>query len=767
MNFNDPDVLSSSPFSASSGPDEDSDISRNNANEHNTLLSPSKEGYAVFDEGTMQNIDNEENGDGDLDASLEDAARRAGTRTMDLDANGDISMDLAGDEVTAAFQPWVKQSMGTGSPHPSKSVAKMDQENVNIFSKSEAADRGSPTPSNMGDEDMSMDMTQAMGGVVRDGAGGAVNSNERFPKRKRQSIQRHRSSGEDSELGDGTMDLTTAVGRVRQEENLADLDPALIDEDEELSMEFTSVFGGVKKGQSPAGGAINSAGTQGHVAPSKPSPRSTSLDDKDDDMDMTEAIGSIQQAQQPHKHSEPEPLPKDREKSSKHVVETASSLRSKPTAKTRHSIGATATGSPAVDPFARRDRLRRSGNAPVDRTPEKKPATPPKQVTPIIANERPSTPGKTPPSASVAMRKSTAKKLFGSEIKASRSPLVGATRLFKDDGEETPTFALKPSGSSIKRRSLLGSELAGSESSPKATELLDRRTSITDCADVFAPQPTSRGVRFDDPRAMDAEVTKERDEERRRESSQFIIEQEANGDTEEENATQSLKDLMQSMTPKKNKMKGRKSLAVGSAKGLLGKRPVELDDEDEENSPRTFGRAASPVKKVRLNSPPSVEETMRSSRNGGRPLSSVSGNARPQTPNNGSSPNSKRATTPRSQSRFKDAESLPSAQKPLPTMGQTAPSDAEKAVKDGVEERIGLQDFLNLTNIRFMELTTTKRRPTITPAALKDGHAEGGDDEQAQQKHFEDSIAAGACTIPMLELFQHVRTHRRHLTRTC
>ena len=680
-------------------------------------------------------------------------------------------MEIVGDDVTAAFKPWVKQSMGTGSPHPGKAIASMDQENVNVFSAAAAADRGSPTPSNMGEEDMSMDITQAMGGILRGGGQSTIpdQPGERYPRRRQSVRKRRRSSGASSELGDGTMELTTAVGGIHKMNGLQDVDSTQVDENEELSMEFTSVFdGGLKKGSSLA-----------HIQDKPPSPKNLSSssankqdsaedadgasNDEDSDMEMTEAFGSIEPAQPEQQPTVAETnvptRPESRAGHRHEEVESASSaLRNKPTAKPRPSVGATTAGSPVADPFARRDRLRRSGNEPLTATPERKPATPTKQLTPNPTNERPTTPGKTPPPANVAMRKTTPKKLFKEEIKASRSPLNAMPSLFRrdtDDGPLTPSVVLAPKSASARKHP--DTHVSEQSGSPQIAAILDRRTSLSDNADVFAPKGAARGVQFEDPRLMEAEVTKEREEDSRRESGQFIMEQEADGGAEDENATQSLKEMMQSMTPKKNnKLKGRKSLAAGSAKGLLGKRPAELDDSEEEGSPRTFGKSSSPVKKIRLQGPPSAEQTMRSSRTGHGPLTAVSENVRPRTPNTQASPGQKQVTTPKSQGRFKDAEQLPSAQKPVPTMGQTAPSDAERISKDNAEENIGLNDFLNLTNIRFMELNTTKRRPTVAPSTFANSQHDGASETQDASKQFEDAVVAGACTIPMLELFQHV-----------
>ncbi|KAL9061103.1 MAG: hypothetical protein Q9162_000248 [Coniocarpon cinnabarinum] len=359
MKFDKPDMIPQSPFSSSPAVGEGNNAARDVEPDNG---SPSPRKHADFDlnEGTFESIAEPTQDDEDLDASLEEAARRAGTRTPNIDDSGEVSMQIAGDEVTAAFKPWVKRSMGAGSPHPGKVRNKKDQENVNILSRSEAADRGSPTPSHDSGEDMSMDMTQAMGSIMQSAPRAADLSTERYPKRRKSVafpqthpdiaiaapqdsdedmsmdmtqamgsiIQRTQpttnasserypkrrqdplapqdeltedAAESDAEEADMSMDMTQAMGSIKrsappevieapaerypkrrksvafpqeqahddpgsdqdkssfatdarsdkQPSDLADLDPTKVDENEDLSMEFTSVFGGFKKGSSP------------------------------------------------------------------------------------------------------------------------------------------------------------------------------------------------------------------------------------------------------------------------------------------------------------------------------------------------------------------------------------------------------------------------------------------------------------------------------------------------------------------------------------
>ena len=224
--------------------------------------------------------------------------------------------------------------------------------------------------------------------------------------------------------------------------------------------------------------------------------------------------------------------------------------------------------------------------------------------------------------------------------------------------------------------------------------------------------------------------------------------------------------MIDRLTPQKKKLNGRKSLHVGAAKCLLGKRPAELDDdEDEDSTPKRLkGREGSPVKKVKLPAPPpKTATTGRMTRSSRLSLVDIAGNAQADTPSGNVSP-LRNDTTPKDQSRFKDFESR------SPAKVQSFEQKLEAGTTDTAEpteqeDRIHLQDFLNMTSIRFMELTTTKRRHTVFPNALLEQSTTkaslGGDDadDEKASNELESCVVAGACTVPMLELYQHV-SHR-------
>ncbi len=84
--------------------------------------------------------------------------------------------------------------------------------------------------------------------------------------------------------------------------------------------------------------------------------------------------------------------------------------------------------------------------------------------------------------------------------------------------------------------------------------------------------------------------------------------------------------------------------------------------------------------------------------------------------------------------------------------GRPVPAQDVDEVK-GASDRIHLRDFLNKTSIRFMDLSTTKRRHTIAPQA---GSTSISAQDYEDSTGLADFVVAGACTVPMLELYQHV-----------
>ena len=752
---------------------------------------------------------------GRLDAALKQAAAQAGTQGIDRDENGDLSMELADDEVTAAFQPWAKKSAST--PDAARKAAVLSGDTSNPFSPAFRAGTAADSPEQSPDgsqrgEEMSMEFTHALGQILSAQAAPSTRPKTQRRKslstRKRASMARRRSSGDESSLGDATMDLTMAVGGID-----ADTDQAgSADSDnqvEEMTMELTAVLGGVIPGVSDGAHEARpppTTTTAPGSSPQRPRRRESRSNGPDDsDMDMTMAVGGIipaagEDADAAGDHSVAmdlttafaESLPPQLSTGTRSQAKALMELEAEsgelasPAAMpaASDSVAASATGSPSMIKGKGKAAARKSishasparrASIPLLLTPVKAPTTPRKQL--ASTPQRSTVPGKTPPSKNVSMRSASPKKLFKAEIKRGTSTPTAtpAKKLFKETGQvgaSTPSIILTPRA---RNATGVGADKEGL-GSPKVAALLDRRRSIGDDAKAFTPtgngEDKLRSLRFEDPQAMERELVRERAEQAEREDSRAILRNEANAPAAEvqKDTTANLKEMIESLTPKK-KLKGRKSLAVGAAKGLLGKRPAELDDDSsEERSPKRLqSRDGSPVKSVVLPPPPSKTETTgRVTRATIKSLQETSNNILAATPTASVSPTKAGvAGTPKHVGHFRDVEAPASAvksdvlfaQRDLPAVAEdNLPAEAGNES----EENIHLQDFLNMTSIRFMELTTTKRRQTIVPNSLPEKGKEGDDVDGPGARSLERCVVAGACTIPMLELFQHVSAGRTH-----
>jgi kinetochore protein Spc7/SPC105 len=749
-----------------------------------------------MDDPTSQTVGSEDStaSQTSLDDRLRQAASFAGTRGIEYDENGDdLPVQMVEETITHAFQPWTKQnvtSSETQEPERAPDAIEADGEDDDENT-----------------QDMSMDVTNAIGGILQNGS--AANSKRRksVANRRRSSVARRRSMEEDSAVMDETMDFTAVGGGIMSNPQDAPEEPI---SDEELTMEFTNVIGGVLGNQTGTGFAepveedetmdftsnMDVTTAYGGILPpiEEQTEPQTDVEDQTAAMDVTRAVGGILR---PHTAHTNEPtdhmgITMHPDKVNAHS-DTGDDVRLQ-TPHAKHVEGvshsreglvtsiASETGSPngALKPkLSSRSRQSTQGTSTTPKFSPRRPSpaksspmkgarsTPIKQVTPRPT--RAPTPTKTPEKTWTAASTTTPRQLFKDEIQARKSPAsvqqssAKKNGLFSHDestGRHTPNVVLKANRPSLGRRrsSGVGIDQQG-YGSPKVTEILERRRSIGQAAPSFkldqGPKPR---LRFEDPQQLVKQIDAERAEEERRESGRFIMEKEANFQ-QEENTTMQLSQMIESMTPKKdkiNKLKGRKSLAVGAARGLLGKRPAELDLEDElsPSSPKRLKaveRQSSPVKKVHLPKPPSKEETTgRLTRAEQRRLQEMSsrGSTTPAV-----SPPKRSATSPHIGARFKELPTDEAANRPESFVDKLdnvigAVDVSAEHPEDDSQDRISLQDFLNLTNIHFIELSTTKRRHTQAPVPQRPS-------QENLDKSMEAKFVAAATTLPLLELYQH------------
>lgn len=749
-----------------------------------------------------RSIDSDEEESSTLDEALRLAARRAGAQRLDEDSDEDLD---DGEEFIPSF--------GWGKDANKPNVAARDQENLpppaqaQQVQPAQADDDDDGSDMDM-DMDMDMDITRAVGGIIKPQAapardpdedmsmdvtrvfGGIVNQNK---AQKSGPPPEDEDDEDDAPMEEATMEFTTAIGGIRRPVP-DEMDGS--DGNEDMSMELTTVMGGVlsQKKRKSLGVSrrrtVNQADDEeeeddvpmdmtmgvGQIL-SRPSNTNDDKDEDEDDgdatmgMDMTTAIGGILNNALGNARSLGKRVMEEEADTPDNPDEALQAAigKSTPVEKPEARAADKPTTTPSPQPSSSQvSRMKRSVG-PKSTTPQSagrssrtpspvKTSTTPKSLskTRTPTSAKLSTPLAAPVSSTKTTPKTSERKSRSASPKrpssarstrvSSRTPSpVKATPkkgLFQTNsgtGNRTPTVVLTPQN---RRLSGLGADRAGL-GSPQVAALFDRRGSIGDMATQFVSG--KRGVAFEDPKELSHEVDKEAQEEEDKENRRKILEREADG----AEATLNLREMIDSLSPKRNPLRGRKSLAVGSARGLLGKRPNELDEEEEEENDgvkRLKGHQGSPVKNVRLQHPPKAETT-------GKLALSFRKSLQPNsaTPTLSSPERQEPATTPRHQGRFKDVDddrtghSVNFDESPVKDARQL-----ENEVDDD-EERIHLQDFLNMTSIRFMELTTTKRRHTTAPGNLDNGFLEQGEENLSLER----CVVAGACTVPMLELYQH------------
>ncbi|KAK3984133.1 kinetochore protein spc7 [Cladorrhinum sp. PSN332] len=629
------------------------------------------------------------------------------------------------------------------------------------------------------DMDMSMDVTKALGGIL----------SKPKPQTRRKSVK-PLSQDVQEDFGDQTMEFTTAVGGIQQH-RVSDDSHADTDLNEDMSMEFTAAIGGflgntLSKNNPPMSHRRTIAREEdqgmdmtvgvGRILPTADVEMEDAEMDETTGMDMTMAVGGIIKSVTAEARSAAKKVMEQEADELDPSITASAELATSPKRQAAITDENVTLGLSAFEGKG----LRRSlANAWGDGTPERLESSPvkssPMRSSPVRSSPVRSSPvrglknsparrtpsparkttqdtlnsNKTPPSM---IRSRSSSPVRDPQLRAKMTPQsVTRQKLFHQDpstGVSTPRVVLTPQG---RRLSGVGADRPGL-GSPRVSEIFDRRESLGDSASKFVPsQPTNgrRAVAFTDPRVIEAEVDREREDEQDKENGRSILEREVNGSQEERDVTLNIREMIQNLSPKKNILRGRKSLHVGSARGLLGKRPMELDDEQDTDETdgvkRLKGHQASPVKNIRLQSPPSKAETTT-----GRRTRTSTRNLEDNdtiTPVVESSPH--RATTPQHQGRFREiADDQPT--NPV-DFDHTEPVDEEHVQAEGDGERIHLQDFLNLTSIRFMELTTTKRRHTVAPGEATRSMSGDGEDNLSLEK----CVIAGACTVPTLELYQH------------
>lgn len=771
-NIDNDEAFSSSPFSGDSGLDGDDTGVASLVPESHDNLSDSdldNDSTAMSLDATQQSIRSTHSNDSTtdsarLDRSLRLAARIAGTNGIEYDENGDLSVENANLEIAGAFKPWIKKGADRSDFDAAELTSRFDQENVDPrqkpFSESQESSNGKDSDEI---DETGMDLTDAVGGIL--------SKYQRRDPSEYSTDKARRISSATSYQGDQTMELTNVVGGIHK-----DFSPARdysgesdVAEDEEMTMEFTSVFGGVlnkilPKKDNPDPNTdqpgdfeeqdeelypdlsavdMEMIGAVGGILP--PIEEQTEpVEDETMGMEMTNAIGKILPSLRPTAGVIQDDN-SDHEPASSPFQENIISSPPKPTTPLRIASRPSPEESPTLSIIRLKPNQRRSSSrlsttptksASQRATPAQKTLTPSKQKSPRpIRSTTPATPTVTPPTRTT---RSSPRKQNKSQPQKSELTSGSIFQINHENGHSTPKIVLQ-----ARRRSPsgLGADKEGL-GSPRVAEILDRRKSIGEDAQSFTPasQKSRESQHIESHNLQDG--IKEELHVPGRQDAAVTESTEAR-----RNVSFNIREMISQLTPKKDKLKGRKSLHVGAAKGLLGKRPVELDiDDDEDSTPKRLRvRELSPVKNVKLPAPPSKAETV------GK-ISHLSLRNTTESP-------SMSSRTPLEESirssglNIEETINRTSQEVAVESEIVQDPKPSTPEVK-----RLQLSEFLELTNIHFMELTTTKRRQTL---AVDTEKKQFGDAESEERKEtsLEDCVAAGLCTIPMLELYQHVSSH--------
>ena len=613
MNFNNPDdILSSSPLA--------------------DLKSPAKSTIPEDDDDDAPG-DNDSQSSAKLDAALRKASEMAGTQKLDLDSDEDMSMVMAEDDVTASFRPSSKKQLTGFDGHDKEDPFANSPANSDDFDDDMSMDitravgkiitQPEPeSPASEG-EDMSMDLTMAIGGIKTSGAKELANRRKSLKRRVsmlepsrgspakrpsgRRTSLRSQTAQEESPAEDQTMDFTLAIGAIKTQaapvselsakKNRASIDSSFGDE----TMDFTVAVGKIKDAKSL-------------VAEEEPAKEPES--DEDEDMDMSMEFTTVvgpgikrigKAVDEPKQNADDESAPVDTESSTSQKSPQESPQKS-PQMPSGHLQYPDLTAALAVE----------SPLKPIKTTPSKSPrqprrslniATPDAKPVPQRIEDFEPSPfvRRTPQSASQS----------SNAVSTPVSQPRNAPLIIPDDPITAPILN--------RRRS----SLSNVQFSPLAP---------------VVEEPTLRSTAL---------------------------------------LTNNIKLLS---TP-------RKQTLVSPVK--RGTTPKKAQTPQKEATPKT--KTPTPKKRT--------------------PRKSVS---------------------PKKKLMFADE---PEEKDSLPEQ------NIDEAVDDA--ERISLQDFLDLTRIRFMDLSTTKRRHTAAPAAFHDKEIE------EKEETLDQYVVAGACVVPEYELYAH------------
>ncbi|KAI8937746.1 hypothetical protein NX059_005446 [Plenodomus lindquistii] len=606
MNFNNPDdVYSSSPLSGDNaspgGLDDDSGDSEADDNATEQL-------------GASPDAEDSSQSSARLDAALRQASTLAGTQRLDFDDDGDMTMDIAEDDVTSSFKPWAQKG----------AVPQEDQENVdpNSLAATIADD----------DEDMSMDITRAVGRIVAQPESDAPSSDidddmsmeltmplgsiqamaSNAPAKRRQSLKRRVSMMDASQGSPAKRSVSrrTSLRTRRQSvENAA----------EDATMDFTMAIGAIKNNGPP--NATRRASVESVV--------------DDATMDFTLAVGGIKNDTMNTTKAHDDLVDEDLSMEFTRIVGPGIRRSDKPTVTPEQPVAEQSPIITAKTPTPRKSPRHRSPLSKVEAalSPDVHMAATPTEHPPVVY------PTLDPGTPEIVRQKDI------EEVEP--SPFVRRTPISASKGATNITTP-KSAITTPNNRTPLKAPMTIPDD-PIAAPILNRRRS------------SLSAVQFSPLNALREEPT------------------------------------LKSTTLLSNNIK---LLSTPRKQSLMS--PVK--------------RGMTPKKSQTPQKQPTPKQK---------------------------TPTPRKAATP---------QKSPSPKKRVVFGEQEVEEDkVDDSVAEDLSEveRISLQEFLDMTKIRFMDLSTTKRRHTAAPAAFHDVEVE------EKEESLDRYVVAGACTVPEYELYQH------------
>jgi kinetochore protein Spc7/SPC105 len=657
MNFNNPDDFYSSGAdgsSDSSGAEED-DADEEEDFEGNTGTAMSLD----IADNTVQSgrSDSSTGSSARLEAALKQAAHMAGTRGIAYDEYGDMSMELAAEEITNAFQPWVQKLAG----QQTDAAASMDQENVNPFSTgfnaqiSGLQSAGPLIDHQDEDDDVSMDVTRAVGRIVREPS----------------------ENLESSPGSDGAMEFTQVVGKITSQKRR-------------------------RSTNGPGAAAENS------TEPSTKRQRaSLARSSMGSEMDLTMAVGGIHQGSSPSKGSQ------SRNSS-------------------RRSSAADATMDEATMEFTKAvGRIASTGRIAEDETPDENEELTMELTTalgainanPFISEPRPITP-----------------QTNDSPLRSAVNTTPKDQTRYKDAPELGPKKLLTPI---LQKQARLPADV--SELSLQSPRLVNRAVDTAKSLDADASESASPFLSVRDRHSGENSIP---------EDSPAVYPElpvtvsttPAKSPIAKQNQTPAY------LTPERQVSQQQQAQSPG-----LERTPLSV------RQPRSSTRRSSrsPNKSTSQDDPKSLTDSIK-----------LMSTPRKET---------LKTVTPKKLAaahQFSPAKAITPRGRPTPkavAKGQANLSPAKHLAEDLKKiklsgepaNQIGLADFLNQAGIKFMDLTTTKRRMTTvaTPSKAHEAGSAVGDLASQEVLNLESSVVAAACTVPELELYQHACHELKRYTR--